>query len=488
MRVSVASFVRRRWKSRGAAAVALVAVLLSSQAGISGDEPEPNSSSATYSQASIIDCCREQGDVKLQDFCTSLDGNVLALVVKAPPTSFRPVRSGFKAATAKAKDAKADADAAAPDLLCQVLVFDAAGKQSHQWPVSFEGQAINVSPDGSVYVGGAGRLAQYDRAGKVLAEGPAPQTAFVKDPDALRKAAEEELASEKELYQQTIDQFKEQIEEAEKAEKKTNPAKKATSDEQPAEAEADPVADSPSEADEPIEETEEGENDGILVIQSGRNFTDVLKQQVKQLQRQIDAISKKSIDDVVREITAKTAAINAIAASDKAVYVVCRAAAGYGYELWRTDLDFSNGQKIVSGLVGCCGQMDVQVRGDELWVAENSRHRVVRFDRDGKELMSFGRRDRDGDGDGFSGCCNPMNLCFTAAGDVLVSESNGVVKRFDKEGKFRNQLGVAQVTPGCKNSAVGVSPDEKHVFYIDIKNSKVIVLARNVASAETEGE
>ncbi|HET6883332.1 MAG TPA: hypothetical protein VFI31_24495, partial [Pirellulales bacterium] len=326
--------------------------------------------------------------------------------------------------------------------------------------------------------------------GKLLTEGPAPQTAFAKDPEALRKAAEDDLTSQKELYQQTIDELNEQIKEAEKTKKKTNAAKQTTDDAPSAEAGPDAAADSPREADAPAEDAEEveDEDDETLVIQRGRNFTDVLKQQVKQMQQQIDTISKKSIDDVIKEITAKTAAINAIAVSDKAVYVVCRAASGYGYELWRTDLDFTAGQKIVSGLVGCCGQMDVQARGDEVWVAENSKHRVVKFDRDGKQLMSFGRRDRDGERDGFSGCCNPMNLCFTAAGDVLVSESNGVVKRFDKEGKFLTLIGTAQVVPGCKNSAVGVSPDETHVFYIDIKNSKVIVLARDEASAENQAE
>ncbi|HET6882620.1 MAG TPA: hypothetical protein VFI31_20805, partial [Pirellulales bacterium] len=143
MQGSVASFVRCRWKCRGVA-VALVAVLLSTQAEISGKEPQPGSTSATHSQASIIDCCHEQGGVRLQDFCTSADGKVLALVVKTTPVSTRSVRTRSKTASAKANKATADnATPASPT--CQLLVFDAAGKLSLQWPVNFEGQAVNVS-------------------------------------------------------------------------------------------------------------------------------------------------------------------------------------------------------------------------------------------------------------------------------------------------------------------------------------------------------
>src|SRR4029079_17367640 len=96
-------------------------------------------------------------------------------------------------------------------------------------------------------------------------------------------------------------------------------------------------------------------------------------------------------------------------AGSKYVYTTTRASKGYGYRVWRTDLEFNNPQQIVDGLSGCCGQMDVQCCADELVVAESSRYRVVRYDSDGKKLDAWGKSQRDGVGEGFSGCCNPMN-------------------------------------------------------------------------------
>jgi sugar lactone lactonase YvrE len=123
--------------------------------------------------------------------------------------------------------------------------------------------------------------------------------------------------------------------------------------------------------------------------------------------------------------------------------------------------------------------MDIQTANDHVYVAENSRHRVVRYDRDGKQLGTFGKTDREGVGAGFSGCCNPMNLCFAADGSLLVSESNGVVKRFTADGKYESLVGIADVPSGCKNSAIGVSSDGQHLYYIDVRASKIVVLARN---------
>ena len=85
-------------------------------------------------------------------------------------------------------------------------------------------------------------------------------------------------------------------------------------------------------------------------------------------------------------------------------------------------------------------------------MAENSRHRVVRYDRDGKSSAAFGKRDRDGVGAGFGGCCNPMNLCFDSAGDLLVAESDGKVKHFTPAGKYVGLVGVARRQTGLQET------------------------------------
>jgi len=194
-----------------------------------------------------------------------------------------------------------------------------------------------------------------------------------------------------------------------------------------------------------------------------------------------------TVDDVIKNIQKRLSTVNSISIGSNHAFIACPETKGYGYSIWRTDLDLTNAKKIVSGLSGCCGQMDLQVSGDEVYVAENSRHRVVRYNSDGKKLGTFGKRDREGLGEGFGGCCNPMNLCFTSEGEVLVSESSGMVKRFTTSGQYVGTVGAAGVPEGCKNSAVGVSSNGDYVFYIDIRNSKILVLERQPA-AENTGE
>lgn len=86
-----------------------------------------------------------------------------------------------------------------------------------------------------------------------------------------------------------------------------------------------------------------------------------------------------------------------------------------------------------------------------------------------------------------AGRCNPMNLCFTSEGEVLVSESSGMVKRFTTSGQYVGTVGAAGVPEGCKNSAVGVSSNGDYVFYIDIRNSKILVLVVVAACSRKHG-
>ena len=97
-------------------------------------------------------------------------------------------------------------------------------------------------------------------------------------------------------------------------------------------------------------------------------------------------------------------AITGIAVSEGNLYFCVRSPKGFGYEVWRTDRNFASPKCIVQNLKGCCGQMDVQASGGDLWVAHNCRHKVEHYDRDGKTLGSFGKTDRTA-ADGFGGCC-----------------------------------------------------------------------------------
>jgi sugar lactone lactonase YvrE len=167
------------------------------------------------------------------------------------------------------------------------------------------------------------------------------------------------------------------------------------------------------------------------------------------------------------------------------IFVACPSAKGYGYDVWRTNLDFGEPQKIVTGLSGCCGQMDIQAHDGKLYVAENGRKRVACYDRDGKKLATWGKSSRT-DVVGFGSCCNPMNVRFGPDGMVYTSESNlGRVKRFTPKGEFLGVVGTVTIVPGCKHVAIDTSPDGKTIYMLDITRSHIVVMTEKTSEPKT---
>ena len=105
-----------------------------------------------------------------------------------------------------------------------------------------------------------------------------------------------------------------------------------------------------------------------------------LKQQADQIlaaykqmgEQQSKAPTDEEIDQMAMQLANLGRKINAVAASDKHLYCTAPASKGFGYSVWRTGLDFSEPKRIVDGLSGCCGQMDIQCCGDDVVVSENS--------------------------------------------------------------------------------------------------------------------
>ena len=71
-----------------------------------------------------------------------------------------------------------------------------------------------------------------------------------------------------------------------------------------------------------------------------------------------------------------------------------------------------------------------------------------------------------------------MNTCFTSDGDVLTSESNGIVKRFKTDGEFVEVVGIAKIEEGCKNSSIAISSDGSRLYYFDVQQGRLLVLNR----------
>ena len=191
-------------------------------------------------------------------------------------------------------------------------------------------------------------------------------------------------------------------------------------------------------------------------------------------------------ESVLAGVLGRVKVISSVSANDKDVYVVCGEDEGYGFGLWRMGLDLKDAKKVTGNISGCCGQMDVQCCGDDVLVAENTKHRFARYDRDGKELAAGGKRASGTDPAGFGGCCNPMNV-KACGGDVLTAESEGIVKRFGPSGEFKGVVGAVAISGGCKNVAVGANGDGSRVYFCDQPGGRVLILAlKDKAAAKTE--
>ncbi len=190
------------------------------------------------------------------------------------------------------------------------------------------------------------------------------------------------------------------------------------------------------------------------------------------------------------------AKISGIAVTDDYVF----ASLGSGWSLRskavivRFDHDFGKPKTIARDLRGCCQRLDMAGGKDSrLYVAENARFRVVRYDADGKALANWGQKSRTGV-EGFGACCNPMNIVFGPAGELYTAESGvGRVKRYSPDGKFLGlvgEIGVQRFTragrtaSSCSNITVAVTKDAKRVFVQDVNRNIIRVLLKKGVPVE----
>ena len=384
------------------------------------EEPAPISKQATHEQVALIKATEGEASLKLNTFCLDSKGQILA---------------GCNSAVASDGSGQG-----------MIRVFDADGKFLRSWKVPADPEAINVAPDGSVLIAGDGRLFRYDSTGKQMLEAPAPHFDHLKsNTEAIRKQVIEQMKQRSNNYDQILVVYNQQLERLKKIEKPNATEKR---------------------------------------------LIDAYEQQVKTIEAAKEKIAKQpepSQEEIDRQVAAmikSKTGISSISSDGEHVFVATRALEGYGFAIWRTDREFANAEDIVKDLRGCCGQMDVQANKEGIYVAENSRHRVVCFDDAGKELLTWGKADRKGL-EGFSSCCNPMNVCFGKNSDVYTAESNtGRIKRFSPKGEFLDYVGDVNLVPGCKKVSIAVSDDGNRVYMLDITRNHIILMKRK-APAET---
>jgi hypothetical protein len=189
-------------------------------------------------------------------------------------------------------------------------------------------------------------------------------------------------------------------------------------------------------------------------------------------------LTEEQIEERVKASIQYKLAASSISATEDEVFVATRAAIGYGFDVWRMDGEFENAKTIITKLSGCCGQMDVKVNDQGVFVAENSKHRVCRYDREGELVTTWGHGDRTGL-EGFGSCCNPMNVAFGPEEVVYTAEDNtGRIKRYSPEGELLGLVGSVELVPGCKNCSIAVGPGGDQVYMLDITRDHIARMDR----------
>jgi hypothetical protein len=354
-------------------------------------------------------------------------------------------------------------------------VFNAEGDQVAEWPLPVPPEAVNVGPKGDVYVGGNGKLLLLDGKGAVTKVCEAPNLAGAKDAAvAIQKKIKERAQLDVAAKQ------RDQIRTSTK--RLADLAKKIAIIDRELKAIADEASTGPD-FDAKEEEQREQERKGLLkkraaLLRLGRNLKTTIAATTgnrENVSGQGPAAEPQppSVDQLV----AAQSRIASISASTKDVFFACSSSTGSGFDVWRTDLDFEQGRKIGESLRGCCGQMDVQANDNGVYVAENTKHRVSCYSRDGKSVLDFGSRERGSDA-GFEGCCNPMNVAFGPGRSVYTAEAgSGRVKRFSADGTFMELVGAVELVPGCKKVSIAVSPKGDRVYMLDITRGHIVVMA-----------
>lgn len=324
------------------------------------------------------------------------------------------------------KSAASGMKSGAGAVMGEVRILSPDGKKLHSWTLDFVPQSAAVSPQGTIFVGGGAKVSEYAADGKLIRSSGSPQISLVKSKEA--EVRTEFAASQK----STRGRYDEMIATAKKA--------------------------------------EERESDET------RRKTLVMRREA------IEKIAKQSDENFDAQFAAYLEGkfgVNGLAVTEKDVYVACRSTIGYSFAIWRMGRDLKDGVPIVKDLSGCCGQLGIGCCGKDLYVAENSRFRVRRFDREGREISSWGKKESRTSNDGFGSCCNPMNLWFSPEGDVYTSESSvGRLRRYKPSGEFVAELGSAKVSPGCKNVSIGVSASGDRAYMADIDRNQIFVFRR----------
>lgn len=400
----------------------------------------------SHEQVGVIKVKEHSKNRMVHSFCLNTEGNLLVCCGRN--------RGDAPSRTRKRGQVEAKEVAGG-----EILLFSPEGEKLGVWALELEPQAVCMASDGSVYVGGAGKLSKLDKDGKPLLTADSPNVAELpplpsvpekkaeppgEDSEAAQEAKQKEIAALQKKVQEALKEYQRIAEEAGKSLKPDDDASMEAYQ---------------AKIKEPAEKLR------------------ALQEKLMELQTTPEMRAMRLRMERERRLT-----ITGMAVTDRDVFVACMSAKGYGYAVWRTDRELKNPKKLVERLAGCCGQMDIQASEGELWVAHNGRHKVEHYDRDGKRLSSFGKRDRT-HAEGFGGCCEPKNLRFAPNGELFASESGPptCVKRFTTTGKFLGVMVAAPWQSGCVRVTTEFRSDLNRFFVLNSSERTIHVFAKKPA-------
>lgn len=380
-------------------------------------------SESTHKQSRVLTPTHDGKNITLNTFCLAPSGDLL-LCVGGPWVEY--ITKPNEPSQYEIKRHKAPAF---------IQKYSPEGTLIAEFPVDFKPTGINVMPGGKeIVVAGDGWIARLTLDGEIVKKS---RTAQVGDYEKFKDAAIKEAKAEIEEH---CGQTKQMLEQAEKTIARL----------------------------EKIPEEKRSKRDAAQ-LQAQQSMAQQLKDQMAQFEQMFGGSDPE--EAVLNRLT-----VTGVAVTDQDIFVSVRKLKGHGYEVWRTNHDFSDGEKVVGDLGGCCGQLDIQARADKLMIAENGKFRVGIYDRDGDLTKSFGSRDRKSL-EGFGSCCNPMNVRCCENGDILTAESSiGDIKRFSADGKFLGYIGKAKIGGGCKHVAIEFDPARNRYYMQHQDKNHICVL------------
>ena len=335
-----------------------------------------------------------------------------------------------------------------------ILVSQPTGALVKRIELDFAPTAINFSESGDVFVAGSGFIACLDNDGQVKKTIEAPNLAnreealrlMKEEAEKQKEQMSERYSSQIKILTVQLDKYQAQLENADKDDERA------------------------------VKRLEARIKAIDVQLTSLRNAT---KQILRSYGREIEG----------EATLARVKRATGIAVSKQDVFVALPNVKGYGYSLWRLSHDLENPVAIMDDLRGCCGQMDIQAEGDDVLIAENTAFRVSRYNREGKQIASFGERSREKES-GWGSCCNPMNIRCVGSDEILTAESSiGSIKRYNKEGKYLGLIGTARIGGGCKHVALSVDQKLNRYYIMNQNGGDIAVLVpRSEATQDTQDE